>query len=140
MKYIDADKLIAEIERLKGLLIRGACAAQVEIETNCKDEAYNEVLSFITYLQQEQPPLPSNLDEAAEKYEHNLGYYECINQWPGVAFKAGAEWMDKKMAEESYEEEVQELYQDEGGIHCVVSVGTDYKPGEHILVYTRKKE
>ncbi len=53
MKYIPSDKLIAEIERLKGLLIRGACAAQIEMETNCKDEAYNEVLSFITSLQQE---------------------------------------------------------------------------------------
>ena len=54
-KYIPAEKLIAEIERLKGLLTHGACAAQIEMETNCKDEAYNEVLSFIAYLQQEQP-------------------------------------------------------------------------------------
>lgn len=53
-KYIDAEKLTAEIERLKGQLIYGACAAQIEMETNCKDEAYNEVLSFITSLQQEQ--------------------------------------------------------------------------------------
>lgn len=98
MKYIPAEKLIAEIERLKELLTRGACAAQTEMETNCKDEAYNEVLSFITYLQQEQPPLPSNADEAAEEYEHNLGYYECINQWPSVAFKAGAKWVAEQGA------------------------------------------
>ena len=33
----------------------------------------------------------SDLEEAAKKYEDSLGYYECMNQWPGVAFKAGAE-------------------------------------------------
>lgn len=43
----------AEIERLKGQLIRGACAAQIEMETNCKDEAYNEVLSFLDTLPEE---------------------------------------------------------------------------------------
>lgn len=37
----------AEIERLKEQLIRGACAAQIEMETDCKDEAYNEILSFL---------------------------------------------------------------------------------------------
>lgn len=55
------------------------------------DEAFDV---FIETLSQLSPPsLPSNLDEAAEEYEHNLGYYECVNQWPSVAFKAGAEWM-----------------------------------------------
>ena len=44
-------------------------------------------------LEKRVTELPSNLDEAAEEYEHNLGYYECVNQWPSVAFKAGAEWM-----------------------------------------------
>lgn len=48
------DQIKAEIERLKGQLIRGACAAQVQLETTCKEEAYNEVLSFLDTLQ-EQP-------------------------------------------------------------------------------------
>lgn len=139
MKYIPAEKLIAEIERLKDGIGIGLCEYDAG-EENGKMEILIKLSSLITSLRQEQLPLPANLDEAAEEYERNLGYYECINQWPSVAFKAGAEWMDKKIAEESYEEEVQELYQDEGGIHCVVSVGTDYKPGEHILVYTRKEE
>lgn len=54
-KYINAEKLKAEIERLKGQLIRGACASQIEMETNCKDEAYNEVLTLLDSIQQEQP-------------------------------------------------------------------------------------
>lgn len=48
------DQIRAEIERLKSQLIRGACAAQIEMETNCKDEAYNEVLAFLDTLP-EQP-------------------------------------------------------------------------------------
>lgn len=98
MKYIPSDKLIAEIERLKGQLIQGACAAQIEMETNCKDEAYNEVLSFITALQQEQPPLPSNLDEAArecckEEINGETRYYPAIEYY----FKAGAKWQKEHM-------------------------------------------
>lgn len=57
------NQIRAEIERLKNQLIRGACAAQIEMETNCKDEAYNEVLAFLDTLpeqpaeKQEQPKL-----------------------------------------------------------------------------------
>lgn len=33
------------------------------------------------------------IEEAAEEYENDLGYYECINQWPKTSFIAGAEFM-----------------------------------------------
>ena len=66
MKYIDAEKLKTKIIRLKGQLIRGACASQIEMETNCKDEAYNEVLAFITSLQQEQPEAAEDREATAE--------------------------------------------------------------------------
>lgn len=97
-KYIPAEKLIAEIERLKGQLIRGACAAQVAMETNCKDEAYNEILALITSIKREQHPLPSNLDETAEeilskKYPllHNGSF--LMEREMMELIKAGAEWM-----------------------------------------------
>ena len=48
------DQIKAEIERLKKQLVRGACAAQVQMETTCKEEAYNNVLSFLDTLK-EQP-------------------------------------------------------------------------------------
>lgn len=105
MKYIPAEKLIAEIKRLKGLLIRGACSAQVEMETNCKDEAYNEVLSFITYLQQEQPEtemkspftggkvtILSREEEVTfrgEKVKIARKYYRCVD--------TGREFTDSKL-------------------------------------------
>lgn len=56
------------------------------------------------------------------------------------AFKAGAEWQKRKMMDEAYEEKVQEVYQDDDGIHCSVSVGTDYKPGTIVYVITIQKE
>lgn len=54
-KYIDAEKLQAEIERLRDKLMWGSCGALIQVETNCKNEAYNELLEIITSLQQEQP-------------------------------------------------------------------------------------
>lgn len=56
------------------------------------------------------------------------------------AFKAGAEWQKTKMMDDSYEEDVQEVYRDDDGIHCSVSVGTDYKPGTIVYVITIPKE
>lgn len=76
-KYIPAEKLIAEIKRLKGLLIRGACAAQMAMETNCKDEAYNEVLSFVTTLQQEQPDIIEHI---------------CLSAGISAPFMDGNQW------------------------------------------------
>ena len=49
------EKLKAEIERLKARLVRGACAAQIEMETNCKEEAYNEVLAILDSLEDDSP-------------------------------------------------------------------------------------
>lgn len=65
MALIDKEQIRAEIERLKNQLIRGACAAQIEMETNCKDEAYNEVLAFLDTLP-EQPV--KGLEEEIENY------------------------------------------------------------------------
>lgn len=50
-QYIDKDAVVAEIEKLKGQLLRGACSSQISMETSCKEEAYNEVLSFINTLE-----------------------------------------------------------------------------------------
>ena len=65
------EQIKAEIERLKGQLIRGACAAQIEMETNCKEEAYDEILSFLSTLESEKPI--DGLEEEIERYLHSLG-------------------------------------------------------------------
>lgn len=41
------------------------------------------------------------LNKAAEEYENSLGYYECMNQWPKVAFIAGAKWQKEQMMKEA---------------------------------------
>lgn len=65
-------KIKAEIERLKGQLIRGACAAQIEMETNCKEEAYDELLSFLSTLESEKPIIPDLEKELARFYLKDL--------------------------------------------------------------------
>ena len=52
MTHIESIK--QHIKELDSKLCRGACASQVVMETNCKSEAYNEVLSFIESLEKEQ--------------------------------------------------------------------------------------
>lgn len=84
-----------------------------------------------------------NLEEASIEFGEQAKMYEIGGQTfsedMAVAFTRGAEWLAKKMDDEAYEEVVQEVYQDEYGIHCSVSVGMDYNPGDIVLVNTRKK-
>lgn len=138
MKYIDADKIRTEIKRLKA---ENNCGTDEFIAA--KDIAYDKVFDFLEIL--EEPVTDCHdLEEAAEKYAdlncHN--HVENETDWNGLlyAFKAGAEWMKAKMMDDAYEEEVQEVYRDDDGIHCGVSVGTDYKPGTIVYVITIPKE
>lgn len=63
-----------------------------------------------------------------------------VTEWAGIVARHFAEWMKAKMMEGAVEEEVQEVYQDDDGIHCCVSVGTDYNPGTIVYVITIPKE
>lgn len=76
------DKIKAEIQRLKNQLVRGASASQVVMETHCKDEAYDEILSFIDSLPEEQEPKivtrEMNVKESKEYLE--LHGYFCSKQ------------------------------------------------------------
>ena len=102
MKYIDADKLIAEIDRRMenyNATIERYYGKQKSIKAERDSWKWAECkwfLALITSLQREQP---DGLDEAAEMYESGLqnpdyqdsGYTDndMID-----AFKAGAEWME----------------------------------------------
>ena len=88
MKYIDAEKLIERLEEMK----------RAEYENcggvNSKTGALQEVQELIDSLQQEQPSLPSNIDEAAEEYSENiLANNEDLQDAIEDAFKEGAKWM-----------------------------------------------
>lgn len=68
-KYIDAEKLIAEIERLKEETNIGICEYD-KGEENGRFEVLNHLLSTITSLQQEQPDNEDIDKVAQELYEH----------------------------------------------------------------------
>lgn len=155
MKYIDAEKLIAEIERRIARLDKELIpAAEEDFVSSWASTAKNKrvalqsILSFIASLQQEQPEgnleywlehfgmpkenidncitqiaqgygacrylegiqhgaeavnelakqeqpsLPSNLDEAAKEFNRNyIPFDQCDSRDIRRAFKAGAEWM-----------------------------------------------
>lgn len=81
-------------------------------------------------------------EAAAFEYERTRNDLDARsdNEVARRAFIAGAKWMNRKMMDEAYEVEVQEVYRDDDGIHCCVSVGTDYKPGTIVYVITIHKE
>ena len=87
MKYIDAEKLIAEIRKL--------CSESCISESDDYYEyAKSEIIDIITSLQQEHPSLPSDIDEAAEEYSENiLANNEDLQDAIEDAFKEGAKWM-----------------------------------------------
>lgn len=92
MKYIDADKLLSEINaRIE------RCEKDEEDgypDTTSSEATLKSVRTFITSLQQEHPSLPSNIDEAAEEYSENiLANGEDMFDAIADGFRAGAEWM-----------------------------------------------
>lgn len=111
-------------------------------------------------MKEEKTYISEDLEEAAEEYASRYDAWNDDQDIAEYAFKAGAEWQKKQipmpedtvifqkgveegkrlMMEESYEEKVQEVYRDDDGIHCSVSVGTDYKPGTIVYVITIPKE
>ena len=100
MRYIDADKLISEIERLREEY-NNSIPVKVSIrKLETKDficmgivEVLDKVLlcAHDSIIQQEQPAPPSNLDEAAEEFGKRQGIE--LAPFGRKIFKAGAEWM-----------------------------------------------
>lgn len=86
MKYINADKLIAEIRKLRS----ESCISESD---DYYEYAKSEIIDIITSLQRE---LPNGLDEAAKKYRDYRE--ECGIKDPVMldeieeAHYAGAEW------------------------------------------------
>lgn len=82
-KLIDKDALAREIEKLKSNLIYGACASQIAMETRCKEEAYNEVLSYLDTLEVKDVDLKNELKEDwlfADKIEVDCLESMCLTE------------------------------------------------------------
>lgn len=70
-----------------------AQAANENLAESSRD-VYSAIASLQRELQQEHPSLPSNIDEAAEKYSENiLANNEDLQDAIEDAFKEGAKWM-----------------------------------------------
>ena len=75
-------KIREEVERLKSQLLRGACSSQIEMETRCKEEAYNEVLTILDSLQEE--PVSKDLEEEIDAICNTCPYKDSA-KW--LAFR-----------------------------------------------------
>lgn len=149
-KYIDADKLLDIIIKMqkeyatqevtedhKGL--RAVLGGQCLVLT--------EIIEIIDSLPQEQPSLPSNLDEAAEHWVDDVDNTRGCDYIGEVAaehaFKEGAKWM----AEQGYSQE--EIVDDKSleigygvlpGITPIINLPDSFNPGDKVIVQIRKKE
>lgn len=98
-------KIREEVEKLKSQLLRGACSSQVAMETRCKEEAYNEVLTILDIMQEE--PVSEDLEKAASRYAKKEYNHKIPATLPDrcrgcyaplmYAFKAGANWQKQQM-------------------------------------------
>ena len=73
-KYIDAEKLIVEIERQQRRLMVLSNTEQVDMRRDCalQNGVYNSILSFITSLQQEQPEMNLGKEFSLEYATYHL--------------------------------------------------------------------
>ena len=83
---------------------------------------------------------PNDLEEAAGNHIRNVvdtaGHpgWDWTTQDIAEAFIAGSKWQKERMMKEAVEKDVHELYTDEEGYHCYVSLGTDYMPGDKVRI------
>lgn len=68
-------KIREEVEKLKSQLLRGACSSQIAMETICKEEAYNEVLSILDTMQEEPVSIWHDANQQPTMYRKYLVRY-----------------------------------------------------------------
>ena len=78
MKLIDKAAVVAEIEKLKGQLLHGSCSSQISMQTYCKEEAYDEVLSYLDTLEVKEVVLEREVADYIEQHKRELssGYFD----------------------------------------------------------------
>ena len=100
-------KIRKEVKRLKSQLLRGACSSQIAMETRCKEEAYDEVLSMLDTLQEE--PVREDLEQAIDTYLATyFGSEQEKQDWPFLKKMAihFAEWQKEQLMSKAIDGEV----------------------------------
>ena len=79
-KYIDSEKLIAEIERQQRRLVILSNTEQVGIRRDCalQNGVYTYILGLITSLQQEQPEV--DIEKEIEEHAQNMPHGEFTHE------------------------------------------------------------
>ena len=110
MKYIDAEKIISEIERQQRRLIVLSNTEQINMKRDCalQNGVYESILVLINSLQHEQ--LNVDLEEAARSYSINLNNtYGRMSEQTKKAFKAGAKWQKENLWKPADGEDLPEI-------------------------------
>lgn len=71
----NVQKIREEVEKLKSQLLRGACSSQIAMETMCKEEAYNEVLSILDSMKEEPVSIWHDTNHRPTMYRKYLVRY-----------------------------------------------------------------
>lgn len=118
VKHIDVDKLLAELdtERKDCLIAQNEFKAddpELTAFYEGKAKKCAELYYYINSPKQEQPSLPSNLDEAEFEYAQSLDEMPANQEEEEMiynAFKAGAEWQkeqDDKLVDIIYQQGIE---------------------------------
>jgi len=138
-------KIREEIVRLKSNIIHGACASQIAMETRCKEEAYDEVISLLDSMQEE--PVSKDLENAAKHYFYSNILYDdvyvrnptdkdCIEM-----FKAGAEWQKEQMIANTADAMIGLPYENkDGGYTHLIDVSIPLPVGNNKIAIIFKED
>lgn len=151
MKYIDVDKIRADIERLKKENDHIRC----ENKAYCRGygDAFIDLLSSLGILEE---PVSENLEEAvseqiciaADKHIKRVidlaGHpgWEWTRQDIADAFKAGAEWMAEQGVSMEYEVEDKCLelgYGSIPGLDPIITLPDSFQIGDKVILQVREK-
>ena len=126
-------KIREEVERLKSNLIHGACASQIAMETRCKEEAYDEVISLLDSMQEE--PRSEELDEAADNcYFHNHAYAR-------ESFIEGANWQKEQIIPNTTDAMIGLPYENkDGGYTHLIDVSRPLPVGNNKIAIIFKED
>ena len=67
------DMIRKHIYAQKAKLVRGSCSAQVQMETACKEEAYDDVLAYIDKLEKKGPTARERYDVILDAAQRAVG-------------------------------------------------------------------
>ena len=99
-KYIDAEKLRKLLTNRYEEITVPVLTDEGGLESFYRRSEIHNILKIVESLQQEQPSLPDNLDEAELKYVESLDNPPANQEEERIiyqTFKAGAKWMAKQI-------------------------------------------